>query len=191
MSVRILEEHVVNQIAAGEVVERPASVVRELVQNALDAGARTIRVDLRDGGAARVRVVDDGSGMNRTDAMMALERHADSKRRRARECTMLDWLVLAGARAILTWGKQFSSFPKSASLGRCDVQRRRSPKKRPWDWRPRTFFLLHAMRQLRRKGVAAAECASDPAFVEAARGTPCQGLCTASECLDKIHRAYA
>ena len=105
---------------------------------------------------------------------------------------MLDWLVLAKARTVLAWGKQYSSFPKSASLGRCDVQRRRSPKKRPWDWRPRTFFLMHAMRQLRRRRLpAAAGCASDLAFVRAARGTPCEGMCAASECLDKIYSAYA
>ena len=104
---------------------------------------------------------------------------------------MLDWLVLAAARTVLTWGKQFSSFPKSAAIGRCDTQRRRSPKKRPWDWRPRTFFLMHAMRQLRRKRLASAECAADPAYARAARGTPCEGLCTAGACLEMIHRAYA
>ncbi|NCG17741.1 MAG: DNA mismatch repair endonuclease MutL [Rhodobacterales bacterium] len=79
MAIRILEEHVVNQIAAGEVVERPASVLRELLQNSLDAEASSIRVSLRNGGMALVRVADDGVGMNRTDAMMCLERHATSK----------------------------------------------------------------------------------------------------------------
>jgi len=79
MPVRILDESLINKIAAGEVVERPASVVKELVENALDAGASELRVDLRAGGRNLVRVVDNGSGMDRTDAMMCLERHATSK----------------------------------------------------------------------------------------------------------------
>ncbi|MDP2306992.1 MAG: DNA mismatch repair endonuclease MutL [Pseudomonadota bacterium] len=79
MAVRILEEHLINKIAAGEVVERPASVVKELVENALDAGATSLGVHLRAGGRNLVRVVDDGLGMNRTDAVMCLERHATSK----------------------------------------------------------------------------------------------------------------
>ncbi|MDP2314340.1 MAG: DNA mismatch repair endonuclease MutL [Pseudomonadota bacterium] len=79
MAVRILEEHLINKIAAGEVVERPASVVKELVENALDAGATSLGVHLRAGGRNLVRIVDDGSGMNRTDAVMCLERHATSK----------------------------------------------------------------------------------------------------------------
>ena len=79
MAVRILEESLVNKIAAGEVVERPASVVKELVENALDAGATELRIHLRAGGRNLVRVVDDGGGMDRTDALMCLERHATSK----------------------------------------------------------------------------------------------------------------
>ena len=79
MPVRILDEQVVNRIAAGEVVERPASMVKELVENALDAGASQLQVHLRAGGKGMVRVVDNGSGMNRTDAVMSLERHATSK----------------------------------------------------------------------------------------------------------------
>ena len=79
MPVRILDESLINKIAAGEVVERPASVVKELVENALDAGACELRVALRAGGRNLVRVVDNGSGMDRTDAMMCLERHATSK----------------------------------------------------------------------------------------------------------------
>lgn len=79
MAVRILEESLVNKIAAGEVVERPASVVKELVENSLDAGATELRVHLRAGGRNLVRVVDNGSGMDRTDALMCLERHATSK----------------------------------------------------------------------------------------------------------------
>ncbi len=79
MPVRILDESLINKIAAGEVVERPASVVKELVENAVDAGATQLTIYLRAGGRNLVRVVDNGIGMNRVDAMMCLERHATSK----------------------------------------------------------------------------------------------------------------
>ncbi len=81
--IRILPEAVANKIAAGEVVERPASVVKELLENALDAGAKTIRIETEAGGRRMIRVIDDGHGMTHDDALLAFERHATSKLRSA------------------------------------------------------------------------------------------------------------
>src|SRR5204862_7478259 len=77
--IRVLPDHVANQIAAGEVVERPASVAKELVENAIDAGARRVVIDVEAGGRRLLRVSDDGDGMVRDDAVLAFERHATSK----------------------------------------------------------------------------------------------------------------
>jgi len=79
VTVRILETQVANQIAAGEVIERPAAAVKELVENALDAGATRIEVEFRAGGLELIRIEDNGSGMSRADAVLSLERHATSK----------------------------------------------------------------------------------------------------------------
>lgn len=119
--IRVLDERVKNQIAAGEVVERPASVVKELVENALDAGARAIEVDLEEGGVRLVRVVDDGGGMDREDVALAFIAHATSKLHEARD---LDHIASLGFR-----GEALASI---GAVARCSILSRRPEDATGW-----------------------------------------------------------
>ena len=94
--IQLLPDSVANQIAAGEVIQRPASVIKELVENAVDAGARTIRVLVVDAGRTSIQVIDDGCGMSETDARLAFERHATSKIRRADDLFSLHTMGFRG-----------------------------------------------------------------------------------------------
>ncbi|MEC8422886.1 MAG: DNA mismatch repair endonuclease MutL, partial [Myxococcota bacterium] len=113
--IRVLEDRVVNKIAAGEVVERPASALKELVENALDAGATDLRVELKSGGRQLIVVTDDGHGMDRTDATLCLERHATSKIR-----TDADLFEVA------TLGFRGEAVPSIAAVSRFELLTRRT-----------------------------------------------------------------
>ena len=113
--VQILDDRLINQIAAGEVVERPGSVVKELVENALDAGGRHLRLTLRGGGRDLVQVEDDGAGMDRQDAMLCVERHATSKLRTEQDLF-----------AIHTFGFRGEALPSIAAVSRFELTTRRA-----------------------------------------------------------------
>ena len=108
--IRILEDHLVNQIAAGEVVERPSSVVKELVENALDAGATRVDVELRAGGRELIRISDNGSGMDPDDVLMCIERHGTSKIRGEEDLGRVHTLGFRG-----------EALPSIASVARVEI----------------------------------------------------------------------
>jgi DNA mismatch repair protein MutL len=139
--IRLLPEQVANQIAAGEVIERPASVVKELVENALDAGASRIIVEVQAGGRSLVRVTDDGSGMNRDDALLCLERHATSKIRRAEDLA-----------AIQTMGFRGEALPSIASVSRFTLTTRERENPSPEG----TQILIHGGKIIEVKAAGAA-----------------------------------
>src|SRR5580698_1661769 len=111
--IHVLTDQVANQIAAGEVVDRPASVVKELLENSLDAGATRIRIEVEAGGRKLIRIADNGHGMGRDDALLAFERHATSKLR-----TSDDLLSIA------TLGFRGEALPSIASVSRLQLETR-------------------------------------------------------------------
>ena len=126
--IRLLSEQVANQIAAGEVVERPASVVKELVENALDAQATRITVEVQAGGRSLIRVTDDGTGMSRDDALLCLERHATSKIKSAEDLN-----------EIRTMGFRGEAVPSIASVSRMTL----TTREREGDREAGTQIVIH------------------------------------------------
>ena len=115
--IQLLPDSVANQIAAGEVIQRPASVIKELVENAVDAGASHIKVLVVDAGRTSIQVIDDGCGMSETDARLAFERHATSKIRQADDLFSLQ-----------TMGFRGEALPSIAAVAQVELKTRQHDK---------------------------------------------------------------
>ncbi|HIG45963.1 MAG TPA: DNA mismatch repair protein MutL, partial [candidate division Zixibacteria bacterium] len=108
--IKVLSEDIANKIAAGEVVERPASVVKELIENAIDADSTRITVEIRSGGKQLIRVIDNGLGMSREDAVLAFDRHATSKVSEVEDLSQIG-----------TFGFRGEALPSISSVSKVDM----------------------------------------------------------------------
>jgi len=116
--IQLLPDAIANQIAAGEVIQRPASVVKELLENSIDAGSTSIKLIIKDAGKSLIQIIDNGCGMSETDARMSFERHATSKIRQAKDLF-----------AIRTMGFRGEAMASIAAIAHVEMKTRRKRRK--------------------------------------------------------------